>query len=202
MAKETKNAKNAVPTAPVKDEELEKVLNNQALTEVQSNNMIELIKKEHDENAQKQVKMRIEKAIYRVEEGVLQRKKDRRIADEISLYKTRQLTRMVRFLAGGVVDDNTIEFAQTPDNIWERETLDKEAESITLVIDKASGEKKTFKKGENLPAIIDPVDFDEMYSQLDKELRKRREAIEEEYSRLLKKLELRHGEYYDRSWRW
>lgn len=202
MAKDKKNVpQNAAPTAPAHEDELDKVLNNQALTEEQSSNVLDIIKKEHDEETQRQVKMRIEKVIYRVEDAVLQRKRDRRVADEISLFKTRQMTRMIRFLVGGTVDDKTLEYAQTPD-IFGREELDKKAETITLVIDKTSGEKKTFKKGDKLPAVIDSVDFDAMYDTLQKELNNRRKAIDDEYDTLVKKLQLRHGEYYDRSWRW
>lgn len=201
--KENKKGNNQAPTAPVDNaEELTKVLNNQGLTDEQSESIREIIAKESDENLKRQARVRFEKAIYRIEQAVLQRKRDRRISDDCSLYKTRQMTRMARFLAGGVVDDPTLEYAQTPDDIWGRETLDKKNETITLVIDVKSGEKKTFKKGEKLPAIIDSVDFDKMYDQLDSKLREIRKEIDEEYDTLLKKLDLRHGEYWDRSWRW
>lgn len=203
MGKENKKGASAAPTAPVdKTDELEKVLNKQGLTEEQSENVREMIEKESDENLKRQVKQRFEKIVYRIEQAVLQRKRDRRTADEISLYKTRQMTRLGRFLVGGIVDDSTLEYAQTPDDIWNRETLDKKAETITLVIDPKTGEKKTFKKGEKLPAIVDSVDFDSMFDQLNDKLRERRKAIDEEYETLCKKLDLRHGEYFDRSWRW
>lgn len=203
MRKENKKDAPAAPTAPVdKTDELEKVLNKQGLTEEQSESVREMIEKESDENLKRQVKQRFEKIVYRIEQAVLQRKRDRRTADEISLYKTRQMTRLGRFLVGGIVDDLTLEYAQTPDDIWGRETLDKKAETITLVIDPKTGEKKTFKKGEKLPAIVDSVDFDSMFDQLNDKLRERRKEIDEEYETLCKKLDLRHGEYFDRSWRW
>lgn len=204
MAKDNnKKGGQQAPTAPVDNaDELAKVLNNQGLTKEQSDEVRKQIEKESDENLQRQVKVRFEKVTYRIEQAVLQRKRDRRVADEISLYKTRQMTRMARFLLGGKVDEATLEYAQTPDDIWGRETLDKKNETITLVIDVKSGEKKTFKKGDELPAIVDSVDFDKMYDQLDSKLRERRKEIDEEYETLCKKLDLRHGEYWDRSWRW
>lgn len=203
MAKNNKDGVKTAPVAPAAaEDELSNILDNQAISAEQSANVKALIEKETNEQKAREVKIRFEKAIYRIEEAVLQRRRDREYGDKVTLFKVRQMTRMARFLMGGVVDDKTLEYAQTPDTIWQRESVDKKAETITLVLNKESGEKKTFKKGEELPAIVDSVDFDMMYDELQKELRKRSDEVAKEHELRIKKLELRHGEYFDRSWRW
>lgn len=164
----------------------------------------DIIKKELDEEADKEkrdiIKRRYQKALYRNGQALLERKRSRAIADEVTLYKVRQMTRLIRFLVGSPVDANTIEYAKTPDNIWKKEQLSKDEKSIETTL--PDGTKKTFKEGENIPPVIDVVDFDMMSAQLEKELQARRKKIDDQYETDLKKWDLQFGEYYDRSWRW
>lgn len=164
----------------------------------------DIIKKELDEEADKEkrdiIKRRYQKALYRNGQALLERKRSRAIADEVTLYKVRQMTRLIRFLVGSPVDANTIEYAKTPDDIWKKEQLSKDEKSIETTL--PDGTKKTFKEGENIPPVIDVVDFDMMSAQLEKELQARRKKIDDQYETDLKKWDLQFGEYYDRSWRW
>ena len=164
----------------------------------------DIIKKELDEQADKEkreiIKRRYQKALYRNGQALLERKRSKAIADEVTLFKVRQMTRLIRFLVGAPVDEKTLEYAKTPDTIWGKETLAKDGKSIETTL--PDGSKKTFKEGETMPPVIDVVDFDKMSDQLEKELRKRRSEIDEQYESDLQKWDLQFGNYYDRSWRW
>ena len=195
-----KNNQAATRSTVVDENNLPEILKGQA-TNVET---YDIIKKELDEEADKEkrslLKRRYQKALYRNGQALLDRKRSKAIADDVTLYKVRQMTRLIRFLVGAPVDEKTLEYAKTPDDIWKKETLAKDGKSIETVL--PDGSKKSFKEGENIPPVIDVVDFDMMADQLEKELRKRREEIDKQYETDLKKWDLQFGEYYDRTWRW
>lgn len=196
-----KNKQNTPATSAIVDEKnMPEVLKGQA-TNIE---MYDVIKKEIDEETDKEkkalLKRRYQKALYRNGQALLERKRSEAMGDNVILYKVRQMTRLLRFLVGTKVDEKTLEYAKTPDDIWKKETLSKDGKSIETTL--PDGSKKSFAVGDSMPPIIDVVDFDQMADQLEKELRARRVKVDEEYETNLKKWDLNFGEYWDRSWRW
>lgn len=197
-----KNKQQTAPAAStiVDENNLPEVLQGQA-TKPET---FEVIKQKLDEETEKEKQnlllRRYKKALYRNGTALLQRRRDRELGDEVSLYKVRQMTRMIRFLLGAKVDEKTLEYAKTPDEIWNKEKLSSDGKSIEVTL--PDGTKKTFKEGDTIPPIIDVVDFDDMYEQLEKKLREKQEAVMQRYNKDVQKWDLQFGEYYDRSWRW
>lgn len=199
MAKEKEN-KDAVAATVVDEKNLPEVLQGQSTNIDVYKAIVDDINKEADENKRRMLKSRYQKALYRNGQALLERTRARRIADEVTLYKVRQMTRLLRMLVGTNVDEKTLEYAKTPDSIWKKETLAKDGKSIETTL--PDGKKKSFKVGEFMPAVIGVVEFDKMASELEKELRDRRNKIDEQHEEDLKKWDAEFGEYYDRSWRW
>ena len=201
MAKDKNKPAEAPSRSEIIDENnLPEVLKGQAVNV----EMYDAIKKELDEEADKNkrdlIKRRYQKALYRNGQALLERKRAKALADEVTLFKVRQMTRLLRLLVGAKVDEKTLEYAKTPDDIWKKEVLSKDGKSIETTL--PDGSKKTFKEGETIPPVIDVVDFDEMANQLEKELANRRKKVDDQYETDLKKWDLQFGEYWDRSWRW
>lgn len=201
MAKDKNKPAEAPSRSTIVDENnLPEVLKGQAVNV----EMYDVIKKELDEEADKNkrdlIKRRYQKALYRNGQALLERKRAKALADEVTLYKVRQMTRLLRLLVGTSVDEKTLEYAKTPDDIWKKEVLSKDGKSIETTL--PDGSKKTFKEGETIPPVIDVVDFDNMAEQLENELRNRRKKVDDQYETDLKKWDLQFGEYWDRSWRW
>ncbi|WP_173431822.1 hypothetical protein [Sharpea azabuensis] len=197
-----KEEKKTVSRATVLDENnIENVINGGQTNDI---TMLETVqnklKEESDETQKNLILRRYKKAQYRNGQALLENKRSKATIEKVSLYKVRQMTRLIRFLVGAVVDEKTLEYAKTPDDIWKKETLSKDGKSIETTL--PDGTKKTFKEGEQMPPVIDVVDFDNMTIELENELKKRRNEVEEEYENNLKKLDLLAGEYWDRSWRW
>lgn len=197
MAKEKQNS----AAATVVDEKnLPEVLQDQPTNVDMYKNIIDDINKESDERKRNMLKSRYQKALYRNGQALLERRRSKRIADEVTLYKVRQMTRLLRFLMGTTVEEKTLEYAKTPDEIWKKEALSKDGKSIeTTLLD---GKKKSFKEGDFMPSIIDVVDFDKMVSELESKLNERRREIDKDYETELQKWDAKFGEYWDRSWRW
>lgn len=201
MAKDKNKPAEAPSRSEIIDENnLPEVLKGQAVNV----EMYDAIKKELDEEADKNkrdlIKRRYQKALYRNGQALLERKRAKALADEVTLFKVRQMTRLLRLLVGAKVDEKTLEYAKTPDDIWKKEVLSKDGKSIETTL--PDGSKKTFKEGETIPPVIDVVDFDAMVDQLENELRNRRKKVDDQYETDLKKWDLQFGEYWDRSWRW
>lgn len=195
-----KDKNKSAATAIVDENNIDETLNGQ----VTAPETFEIIKAKIAEEAEKDkqelLKRRYKKACYKNGIALLQRKRDREMGDEVGLYKVRQMTRLMRFLLGTKIDEKTMEYAKTPDDLFKRETLSKDGKSIEIVL--SDGKKATFKEGDAMPPIIDVVDFDEMYDKLENALRERQDAVNQRYKKAVQKWDLAFGEYYDSSWRW
>lgn len=164
---------------------------------------LEKIKKERDENTQKEMMQRFQKANYKVD-SVKENMVYQRDLAKISQIELTNTDRLARFLMGFTfkTDDPTGKFkhaASTPD-IFEKEEIDLKAKTITVVL--PSGEKKTFKDGEAVPPIIDYVDYDTLFNKISTNTKNLREAANKKHVEYVKKLDAKYGEYWNNSWRY
>lgn len=220
MAKEEKNKKGAEETnAPVVStvdnirEQLDKAsLGNKELADA----AVEKLKKDHDEHTQNEMQNRFEEASYQVERGLLNLRRERDIA-KVTQAELIQRDRLSRFLMGFKVTEKVIENATrnctikfdnekgepeeicSNKDIFGKETIDEKAKTVTIVINR---EKKTFKVGEDVPPVIDYVDYDELKKKIPETTRKATKRIEEEHTKYSKKLEARYDRYWQPCWRW
>lgn len=197
MAKE-KQTKEVILTEENIVVELEK---KNRMTTALTKEMLEEIKKEKDDRIRNQVRSRFLKATYQRDLALLQRKYSKK-KSEIALYKIRQTGRLVRFLTGFTVDESTLEYAKTEDDVFKIETLNEKDKTITLVVDKKSSKKETFKVGDEAPATIDVVDYDNLLNDLQAKISEMQSKAEEEHNTNCNKLRLAYGEYWNNDWRW
>lgn len=197
MAKEVKNKEVILTEENIVNELEKKNRMNTALNE----QMLAEINKEKDERIKNEIKCRFLKATYQRDLALLQRRLAKKKA-EIALYKIRQSGRILRFLTGFKVDASTLEYAKTKDDIIGIETLNEKDETITIIIDKKTNKKETYKVGDNVPAVIDVVDYDIYKEKLDKKIEEMTTEITEEHNNTVGKLDLAYGKYYVPSWRW
>lgn len=197
MAKEVKNKEVILTEENIVNELEKKNRMNTALNE----QMLVEINKEKDERIKNEIKCRFLKATYQRDLALLQRRLAKKKA-EIALYKIRQSGRILRFLTGFKVDASTLEYAKTKDDIIGIETLNEKDETITIIIDKKTNKKETYKVGDNVPAVIDVVDYDIYKEKLDKKIEEMTTEITEEHNNTVGKLDLAYGKYYVPSWRW
>lgn len=138
------------------------------------------------------------KATYRSELELVRLRHKRREMD-IAKYSIRQSGRLLRFVIGFEVDDKTLEYASTPDDLFGKETVDAKNKTITI---KFKDGDKTFKMGETVPACIDIVDYDELSGKLREEVRKRNNVEDKTFNTEVNKLDLSYGKYYSSDWRY
>ena len=62
------------------------------------------------------------------------------------------------------------------------------------------GKETTYKVGDNVPACIDYVDYDDYLEKIKKEIRNKCREAEEQYDKYSKKLQAKYNQYWDRSW--
>lgn len=161
----------------------------------------EQIQKEQNDRKAYELKRRFLKSSYQRDLALIQRRKERRASD-IALYKIRQAGRLCRFMMGFKFDESVLEYAKTVDDIFKREELNAEKKELSVVVDSKKGTKKTFKLGEDVPAIIDVVDYDNMLQELNEKIRTKNNENDKTYQIEVNKLDLSYGEYYSSSWRW
>lgn len=199
MAKET--AKPTTAVVVTEDNIMEQIEAGNRADTALTNKVLEDIQKEKDENKAREIKSRFLRASYQRDLALLQRRKERRSTD-VAGYKIRQAGRLCRFLMGFTFDESILEYAKTPDDILNREELDAEKKTLTIVVDVKKGTKKTFKLGDTVPAIIDCVDYDNALAELNRKIRSKQEQNDKEYRIETDKLDLSYGDYYCSSWRW
>lgn len=168
-----------------------------ALTE----QMLAEVNKEKDERLKEQLKCRYLKATYQRDLALIQRRRSKKDTD-LSLYKIRQAGRLLRFLTGFDVDDATLEYAKTPDDVLNVEVLNEKDKTLTIVTDKEKGTKETFKVGDHVPALLTIVAYDDALKSLNDNMNKKRREIDAEYEKHVDLLEVSYHGYYHSSWRW
>ena len=138
MAKK-ENEKKPVVLTP--DNVVEEARKGNTLTPELRKKMDEEIKEQNDKRIIAEVKARHAKIGYLVGIVLINVKKMRGYAD-VSLYNIRQQGRLQRFLCGFEVTEQVItEFAKTPDDVLELETLDDKKSVLKIkVLKEARGE--------------------------------------------------------------
>lgn len=195
MAKETKKAAEAAVSTV---ENIYETLDNSSKGSVEiSEKVCEDLQKEHDENVQRNMKIRYAHAMYNVERKLLNLRREREIA-KLTKVELTHTDRLARYLMGfTVTEDHIKRAAATPDTIFDKgkETADEKKGTITIA-------DKTYKVGDKVPACIDYVDFDKMSDLIPEETRKATREIDKVHGTYLDKLDAKYNKYYDRSWRY
>lgn len=163
--------------------------------------MISEIEKQKEDQKKRLVKERFLKATYQRDLSLLQRRFSKR-KNEIALYKIRQSGRLVRLLTGFEFTEQILEYAKTKDDVFNIETLNEKDKTITLVVDIKDNKTETFKLGDEVPAVIDCVDYDSYITKLNDKIKKMTNEAEAEHNTNVAKLEMAYGDYYNCSWRW
>lgn len=159
----------------------------------------EEIKKESDENTVREMKARFQKANYTIESSLLGMRRDKDKA-EVSRMRLTVMDRLARFMMGFQVTKEIIGRAKHhDDSLFSIEKVDAKAETITITKD---GKSTTYKVGDNVPAIIDYVDYDEMLEKVKKEVSKLSDEADRKYDTYNKKLQAKYNNYWNRSWYW
>lgn len=161
--------------------------------------VLEEIKKESDERTVAEMKARYQKAQYSIESSLLGMRRDKEKA-EVSRMRLTVMDRLARLMMGFTVTKEVIGRAKHHDDtIFGIEKIDAKAETVSITKD---GKTATYKVGENVPAVIDYVDYDNMLEKVKKEVSKQTNAADEKYDTYNKKLQAKYGNYWSRSWYW
>lgn len=160
------------------------------------------IQEEKDKNVIAETKRRYTKCAYIVGMSLVHKRKSNDY-NEMSTYNIRQLGRLQRFLCGFEVTEQIVtEFARTPDDILQLETLDEKKKALTIKVPTTDGkrEDKEFKVGDTVPALISYIEFDKGVELLEKKLSEKRKAIEDKHVEDVKAIKQAAGEYWRSDW--
>lgn len=171
--------------------------------------MDEQNQKEKDEKIIRETKRRISFIGFKFDSGMVELKRMRAM-DDLALYNTRQQGRLMRFLTGFTLDEQTVkEFAaKTEDDVLKLEKVDIKAGTLILMVPETDKDgkivrvEKTFKIGETAPAIIDYMAFDDGLEVLNKNLKERQDKIEKQYRDDMEVIKKAAGEYWNEDWRY
>lgn len=204
MAKETKKE---TPVVITPENIVEQRTAGNILTPELKKLMDEKNKKENDEKIIRETNRRISYIGFRHDSGLIELKKMRAM-ESLALYNTRQQGRLMRFITGFVATKQVIEeFAgKTEDDVLCLEKVEKGA-LILLVPDvdkdgKVTRKEATFKEGDEVPAIISFVEFDDGLEKLKKNLSERQDKIEKQYKEDMEVIKKAAGDYWDDTWRY
>lgn len=200
MAKEKETNKPVVITV---DNVVEEAKKGNTMTADLTAKMKAELKDEKDKRIIREVKSRYAKISYNVGMGLVHVRKSRS-RDDIALYNIRQQGRLQRFLCGFEVTEQVMnEFAKTPDDILELETLDEKKSVLKLKVFKEDGktrEEKEFKVGDSVPALIDFTEFDKALVKLNEKLRNKVKEVEDKFKDEVKVIQQAAGEYWRSDW--
>ena len=203
MAKETKNVE-SVEITPENIVEQRKAGN--ILTPELKKLMDEKNKKEKDDKIIRETNRRCTYIGFKVDSGILEQKK-MKANWELSKYNTTQLDRLMRMVAGFVVTAATIEHAKHyEDDVLKLEKVDKDKNTLIILVPETDKDgkivrkEKTFKVGDEVPAVIDYAEFDDGTEVLYKNLVDRQKKIDEQYKKDVTDIKKAAGEYWSDDW--
>lgn len=205
----TKQTKETAPVAITPENIVEQRKAGNILTPELKKLMDEKNQKEKDEQIIRETNRRISFIGYKFDSGMIELKRMRAM-DDLALYNTRQQGRLMRFLTGFVPTEQIVdEFAaKTEDDVLKLEKVDTKAHTLVLMVPevgkngKISRVEKTFKIGEEVPAIIDYMEFDDGLEILKKNLKDRQDKIEKQYKDDMLIIKKAAGEYWSDDWRY
>lgn len=201
MAKKENNEK--TPVVLTADNVIEEAKKGNTLTPTLKEKMDQELKEEKDKQIIAEVKRRYAKIAYNVGIGLVNLRKMRGF-EAVALYNMRQQGRLQRFLCGFEVTEQVIsEFAKTPDDVLELETLDEKKNVLKIKMLKEDGktrEEKEFKIGDTVPAVIDFTEFDKGLIKLEENLKKKIREVNEAHVEETKIIKQAAGEYWRSDW--
>jgi Holliday junction resolvase-like predicted endonuclease len=191
------------PVALTADNVIEEAKKGNTLTPALKERMDQELKDEKDKQIVAEVKRRYAKIAYNVGIGLVNLRKMRGF-EAAALYNMRQQGRLQRFLCGFEVTEQVInEFAKTPDDVLELETLDEKKSILKIKMLKEDGktrEEKEFKVGDVVPAVIDFTEFDKGLVKLEDNLKKKITEVNEAHVDETKVIKQAAGEYWRSDW--
>lgn len=197
MAKEEKNKK-STDVAVASVDNIREQLDNASLGRTElAKAAMEKLKKDHDETTQRNMMNRFEKANYKIDSSLLKLRRERDIA-KIQKEELSHVDRISRFMMGFTVTEEVIQHASGAEDIFEKEKVDEKNKTIT--IKGTDGKEKTYKLGEEVPPIIDYVDYDDLLKKINDNTRKAINEVDKVHDMYTKKLRAKYDEYYDYSW--
>lgn len=203
MGRETKNVE-SVEITPENIVEQRKAGN--ILTPELKKLMDEKNKKEKDDKIIRETNRRCTYIGFKVDSGILEQKK-MKANWELSKYNTTQLDRLMRMVAGFVVTAATIEHAKHyEDDVLKLEKVDKDKNTLIILVPETDKDgkivrkEKTFKVGDEVPAVIDYAEFDDGTEVLYKNLVDRQKKIDEQYKKDVTDIKKAAGEYWSDDW--
>lgn len=203
MAEKTKNVE-SVEITPENIVEQRKAGN--ILTPELKKLMDEKNKKEKDDKIIRETNRRCTYIGFKVDSGILEQKK-MKANWELSKYNTTQLDRLMRMVAGFVVTAATIEHAKHyEDDVLKLEKVDKDKNTLIILVPETGKDgkivrkEKTFKVGDEVPAVIDYAEFDDGTEVLYKNLVDRQKKIDEQYKKDVTDIKKAAGEYWSDDW--
>ena len=203
MAEKTKNVE-SVEITPENIVEQRKAGN--ILTPELKKLMDEKNKKEKDDKIIRETNRRCTYIGFKVDSGILEQKK-MKANWELSKYNTTQLDRLMRMVAGFVVTAATIEHAKHyEDDVLKLEKVDKDKNTLIILVPETGKDgkivrkEKTFKVGDEVPAVIDYAEFDDGTEILYKNLVDRQKKIDEQYKKDVTDIKKAAGEYWSDDW--
>lgn len=198
-----KDNKRETPVALNENNIIDQVKAGQIMTAEQKAKMDQEIKEENDKQIIRETKRRHMKIAYVRAMSLIQKRKSS-ANDKVSTYNIRQLGRLERFLLGFTVTDIIVnEYARTPDDILELETLDEKKKTLTILMPAAEGgkrEPKEFKIGDEVPALISYIEFDKGTEKLNKNLKEKKDKIENDHKEEVELIKRAAGEYWSYDW--
>lgn len=197
MAKE-KETKKTTDVAVASVDNIREQLDNASLGRTElAKAAMEKLKKDHDETTQRNMMNRFEKASYKIDSSLLKLRRERDIA-KIQKEELAHVDRICRFMMGFTVTEEVIQHASGAEDIFEKEKVDEKNKTIT--IKGTDGKEKTYKLGEEVPPIIDYVDYDDLLKKINDNTRKQISEVDKVHDSYTKKLRAKYDEYYDYSW--
>lgn len=158
---------------------------------------MEKLKKDHDERTQNEMMRRFEKAQYKIDQSLLKLRREREVA-KVQKKELTHIDRLARMLMGFTVSEEVLQHATGAEDIFEKEKVDEKAKTIS--IKGADDKEKTYKIGEEVPPIIDYVDYDELLKKINEWTRKEISEIDKVHDTYVKKLRAKYDEYYSYDW--
>ena len=159
---------------------------------------VEKLKKDHDENTQRQMMNRFEKSQYKIDSSLLKLRRERDVA-QVQKEELTHIDRLSRLMMGFVVTEIVIEHgSHAEDTLFEREKVDEKNKTVT--IKGTDGKEKTYKIGEEVAPVIDYVDYDELLKKIEENSRKKINEIDKVHDTYVKKLRAKYDEYWNHSW--
>lgn len=198
MAKAKENAAPASQENNVVKDVMEEVKASNLIGDDLKQRALEEIQKTQDEKKIREIKEIVMKCSYRRELSLIKTRHQKKRKEAIALYQTRQLTRIERLYTGTTVDEKTLEYAKTPDDILNIEKLNEKDKTLTVTVD---GKSTTYKVGDKMPGVITYIQADEMFNKIASNVRKMESEADSALNKDIRELDNKYRGFDIYDWR-